>query len=284
MPLVTVIIPTFSHAQTLPYSVASVLQQTFTDFELLIIGDGATAETAKAAQKLAKADKRITFHSFPKSARTGEEYRHQLLQKATSKYICYLSDDDLWLPTHLEQMLSLLQKHHFAYTFPAMITPQGNFDTWYGDLDLPFYKRWLLKPDNLRYNFIPLSTVGHTLTSYKKLPFGWRSTPKGKHTDLHMWQQFLSQPKIKTTRGNQPTTLHFASSLRKTATDQERAAETSHWFKQLPDPELPHRITTGLLTSVYTNNLEIQQNIRTTKTFQLHQKVKFLMKLGGLSK
>jgi hypothetical protein len=250
----------------------------------LIIGDGATADTTKAAQKLTLLDNRVTFHPFPKSARTGEEYRHQLLQKVTSKYICYLSDDDLWLPTHLAQLTELLKNHDFAYTFPAMITPQGTFDTWYGDVAMPFYKAWLLKSNNLRYNFIPLSSAGHTLASYKKLPYSWRSTPPGKHTDLHMWQQFLTQPKIRVVRGNQPTLLHFASSQRKNTSEDDRLQEIKTWFKKLTNPTLPQTITTKLLQSVYTNNLEIQQSIRTTKTFQLHQKVKFLMKLGGLNK
>jgi hypothetical protein len=40
-------------------------------------------------------------------------------------------------------------------------------------------------------NFLPLSSVGHSLAAYRALLFGWRTTPRGIWTDLYMWQQFL---------------------------------------------------------------------------------------------
>ena len=50
--MVTVIMPTFNWSSVLPYSIGSVLGQTFTDFELLVVGDGCTDDSAAAATSL----------------------------------------------------------------------------------------------------------------------------------------------------------------------------------------------------------------------------------------
>lgn len=271
---VAVLIPTHNHTSTLKYAVRSVLQQTFSNFEIFIIGDGATEETIEAAQSLTKSDSRVNFRSYPKSPRTGELYRHELLLEINSKYICYLSDDDLWFPDHLEIIRNLLQEHDFCYTFPFYIDEQDQFGTWYGDVTMPFFKEWLMSKSNQRYNFIPLSAAAHTLKSYRQLPVGWQSTPVGKHTDLHMWQQWFNKPGVRVARGKMPSVFHFPSSMRRNMSAKQRNVEIAKWFKRLNNPALREAVVIELLNAVYRNNLEIQASVRSTKTFQVHQAVK----------
>jgi GalNAc5-diNAcBac-PP-undecaprenol beta-1,3-glucosyltransferase len=274
--LFTIIIPTFNHEETLRYSIQSVLDQTVKDFELHVIGDGATEKTEKIVQEFAKDDSRIRYHNFPKSARTGEEYRAKLLSEVRSRYVCYLSDDDLWFPDHLQIMQSLLASADFAYTFSLMIKPDGNIDTWYGDYTHPFYKKIFLHTKNNRYNVIPLSCAGHTLSAYKRLPRGWESTPVGKHTDLHMWQVFVSEPTIKISKSPTPTVLHFASSLRKEASGAERIEELSSWYKRLKQNPQALRLTVleGALTAVYGEFLHFRSSMHSTKAWRLLEAVR----------
>jgi glycosyltransferase involved in cell wall biosynthesis len=102
MPRITVLIPTHEHASTLPYAVRSVQAQGIDDVEILICGDGATDAVRAEASGLQRADPRIRFFDLPKGPRHGELNRDYVLRQATGGIVCYQSDDDLWLPGHIE--------------------------------------------------------------------------------------------------------------------------------------------------------------------------------------
>ena len=62
MPRVTVVMATYNWATVLPYSIGSVLDQTFTDFELLVIGDGCTDESGEVVAAIG--DPRVQWHNL----------------------------------------------------------------------------------------------------------------------------------------------------------------------------------------------------------------------------
>ncbi len=272
--LFTIIIPTFNHGPTLNFALRSVLAQTIGDFAIYVIGDGTTDETRSLLKKWQRQDKRIHFIDKPKSARTGEEYRHELLSTVRSKYVCYLADDDMWFPDHLELMAEALKNYDFAHSFPLYLTPDGEVKTWYGRLDKSLFVKKLLHPKNKRYNFIPLGAAGHTLTMYRRLPYGWRSTPLGKTTDLHMWQQILQLPELRTTRIEIPTLFHLPSSLRAEVSNKQRIEELTRWEKQLKQPGFRATLMAKLARSTYDYVLQLQS----TKTWQLHDWLETLIK------
>lgn len=278
LPLFTVIVPTFNHESTLKYSLQSIVDQTFKNFQVFVIGDGATKNTQKIVEKICSKDSRFIYHSFGKSPRTGEPYRHELIQKVATPYICYLSDDDLWFPEHLEVMKKLLSKSDFAYTFPLMINPGGAIKTWYGNLTQPFYKKLFLTPGNNRYNVIPLSCAGHTLKSYKKLSRGWETTPLGKHTDLHMWQMFIKNPNNKIAKHPEPTVVHLASSLRKNISKKERTQEIVNYYSIVNNPlkktKLKNKMLVKALNNVYQDFLDFRIAVQSTKTWRIHDWIK----------
>ena len=70
MPRVTVVMATYNWATVLPYSIASILDQTFTDFELLVIGDGCTGDSAEVVAGFD--DPRVQWHNLPSNA--GHQY------------------------------------------------------------------------------------------------------------------------------------------------------------------------------------------------------------------
>ena len=65
MPRVTVIIPTYNYARVLPYSIRSALWQTFSDFELLVIGDHCTDESESVVTAIG--DRRVRWINLPKN-------------------------------------------------------------------------------------------------------------------------------------------------------------------------------------------------------------------------
>jgi GalNAc5-diNAcBac-PP-undecaprenol beta-1,3-glucosyltransferase len=237
MPQATVLIPTFNHGRLLLCSGRSALSQTVEDLEIFIIGDGATDETRAAARELAAEDERVRFFDNPKGPRNGELHRHEaLVNEARGEVVCYLSDDDLWLPDHVETLLPLLREADFAGAFQVVVLEDGGLKPTATDISLPYYRGLMLSAAR-RVNRIPLSSGAHTMEMYRRLPHGWRTTPKEYATDLYMWQQFLSIPECRAASARRPTVLQFPSPARRDWSLQERLDEMVRWSEKTTDPQ-----------------------------------------------
>jgi glycosyltransferase involved in cell wall biosynthesis len=108
-PRVTVIIATYNWATVLPYSIGSVLDQTFTDFELLVVGDACTDESADVVGAIATADARVHWHNLPLNGGHQAGPNNEGIRRARGALIAYLGHDDLWLPRHLEAMIAAVE-------------------------------------------------------------------------------------------------------------------------------------------------------------------------------
>lgn len=243
MPKATVLIPTHNHGKTLLYSIKSVLDQTESDFELFVVGDGVPDETREIVCSFIRRDERIRFFDNPKGQRHGELHRHHALAYAKGEIVAYISDDDLWLPHHLSTLLSLLQDANFAHVLPLYIDLEGNIRLFHGDLALSFFHKKILSGQN----WIPFCNSAHTLKFYQKLPFGWRTTPLGVPTDMYMWQQFLSHPDFRGKSGTLPTTLYFPSDIRRDWTMEQRLTELNLWSEKIAQPQWREGFITQLL-------------------------------------
>lgn len=99
-PRFTVLMPTHYRAGIIGLAIQSVLAQTESDFELLVVGDGAEPGTAEAV--LAFDDPRVRWFDFPKAPNFGYANRNLALQQARGELVAFAADDDLMLPDHLE--------------------------------------------------------------------------------------------------------------------------------------------------------------------------------------
>jgi len=107
MPLVSIIIPSFNRAHTLERAVNSVLKQSFTDFECIIVDDGSTDDTSKIIHKLQTQDDRVK--SVMSENQGVSAARNLGFSKSSGQWIALLDSDDEWLPTKLEAQLELSQ-------------------------------------------------------------------------------------------------------------------------------------------------------------------------------
>jgi len=105
---VSVIIPTYNCADLLPRAINSVLNQTFQDFELIIVDDGSTDNTKQVVEEFQKKDKRIKYIWQENFGGTSKTYNTGLKQ-ATGNFIAFLEDDDEWLPQKLEKQLEIFK-------------------------------------------------------------------------------------------------------------------------------------------------------------------------------
>lgn len=105
MTLVSVIIPAYNRAKVIERSVQSVLAQTSQEFELLVVDDGSTDNTAGVISALAAKDRRVHFmqHEMNRGAQAA---RNTGIRAARGEWIAFLDSDDEWLPHSLESRLA----------------------------------------------------------------------------------------------------------------------------------------------------------------------------------
>lgn len=104
-PTISVIMPCLNAEQHIQAAIFSVLGQSFTDFELVVIDNGSTDRTSEILGHIS--DPRIKIFNF---SRRGVSFARNFgLQQARGEYIAFLDSDDTWNPAFLEKMLATLQ-------------------------------------------------------------------------------------------------------------------------------------------------------------------------------
>ena len=125
-PLVSVYTPTYNRAELLiERAVTSVLAQTYTNFEFIIIGDHCTDDTEELIAQIN--DPRIRFYNLPKR---GKRYpddveihwlagpvvaANKALKLCSGKWIARIDDDDIWTPDHIETLLRFAQQGNYEF-------------------------------------------------------------------------------------------------------------------------------------------------------------------------
>ncbi len=107
MPYFSIVIPVYNKEKFVSKTIESVLNQTFTDYEIIIVNDGSTDQSE--AKISAFKDNRVQY--FSKENQGVAFARNFGIEKATSDFICFLDADDLWYPNFLETM------HRFTAEF-----------------------------------------------------------------------------------------------------------------------------------------------------------------------
>lgn len=126
MPAISVIVPVYNAERTILETLASVQQQTFSDFELLIVNDGSSDATLELVQEVI--DKRIQVFSYTNAGVSVA--RNRGIAHATGEFVSFLDADDLWAPDKLELQVAALRQHPeagVAYSWTHLIDEVGNF-------------------------------------------------------------------------------------------------------------------------------------------------------------
>ncbi len=227
-----VLIPTFDHGETLRPAIHAALNQTVKDLEIVVIGDGAPASTATLMDEICENELRVSYRAFPKSPRTGEPHRHEVLRSADAEFVLYLSDDDIWMPDHAELLIAALDQHDLAVSLSTALLADEMLSVSGIDLGDPTGRAIELSGSSR----VSLTEMAHRLDSYHRLPYGWRTTPAGHYTDHWMYQQWLGESWVRATTVPVWTQLHFPTSVYGMLSTNERAAQQWKWWAQFGAP------------------------------------------------
>lgn len=106
--MISVVIPTHNRVDLLPRAIKSVQNQTVKDLEIIVVSDGSTDGTDELMKKLSQEDSCIKYISYY-PGHNGNYARNTGIKAAKGEFIAFLDDDDEWLPTKLEEQITLME-------------------------------------------------------------------------------------------------------------------------------------------------------------------------------
>jgi glycosyltransferase involved in cell wall biosynthesis len=153
-PLVSVIIPTYKRRDYLKLTLQSVLNQTFNDFEIIVVDDGTPNDDNFF---LCQTFEKVKYIKIENSGGPAKP-RNVGIREARGKYIAFVDDDDLWLPHKLEKQLTILENnpdfglvHNCCQVIDEngiekkeIIGRPGSLDVKHGDVSMRMMGNWTI--------------------------------------------------------------------------------------------------------------------------------------------
>lgn len=153
IPVVSVIIPVYGVEDYIAKSMQSLLDQTFTDFEAIIVNDGTLDNSIEVAKSVVKDDPRFIFLEKENGGQSSA--RNMGLDHARGKFISFLDPDDAYSPLFLKETISLItQKFDIVVTGLNYISTKGKVTkTFIPNIDMYYQKKdYLLGLNSINYS------------------------------------------------------------------------------------------------------------------------------------
>ncbi len=112
--LVSIIMPSYNTASYIKESINSVFEQTYTNWELIIVDDCSTDNTDEIVASLDD----IRIHYIKNEKNSGAALsRNKALREAKGRWIAFLDSDDLWMPDKLEKQIQFMENNHYHFSY-----------------------------------------------------------------------------------------------------------------------------------------------------------------------
>lgn len=245
-PLLSILLPTHNRADVLPFAIRSVLAQTVADFELLIVGDGCTDDTAEVVAAFLAVDPRICWFDLPKAPSFGYANRNVALRAARGEMIGFVAHDDIISTDHFELLLAELENPgvHLVHGGSAWIGSEGNIvPTVFHLNDAAMLGEFLAK----RWNRVPATAFVHRRAVFDRVGYWNETLPSG--ADMDFWGRIIQAHGVNSLRVvDTVTTFHFRAVWRtqdQQAPDNEPLWKILHHQPGRLDPALKIAIQPG---------------------------------------
>lgn len=118
-PLVSVITPLYNSEDYIAETIESVVNQEYTNWEMIIVDDCSTDGSAAVVERYALTDHRIRYYRLDKNYGAPYAARNFATTKATGRFIAFLDSDDLWSPEKLRVQVNFMLDHGYPISFTA---------------------------------------------------------------------------------------------------------------------------------------------------------------------
>lgn len=183
-PTVSVIIPTYNRAHLVGRAIQSVLNQTYQDFEIIVIDDGSTDNTEDIIREFQKTDKRIKYIKHEKN-KGGSAARNTGIKAARGEYIAFQDSDDEWLPEKLEKQMRVFENAH-----PEVGVVYTGFLRIENDKENYIPSSWVIKKEGnihnelLKGNFVTTQSIVARKECFEKAGIFDESLPRLQDWEL----------------------------------------------------------------------------------------------------
>lgn len=150
-PLFSVVLATYNRGQHISPTIQSVLAQTCSDFELLVVGDGCTDDT----EQVVRSFDNVQWINLPANKGSQSYANNEGIRQAQGRWICYLGHDDIWAPDHLERLSGLIESERPNFAISGCVF-HGPVES-----DVYFITGLFEDSDAAFQHFFPPSSMAH---------------------------------------------------------------------------------------------------------------------------
>lgn len=196
--LISVVMPNYNGHRFVEQAIDSVLNQTYQNFELIVVDDCSNDDSLSLIEHKAQSDNRIRVIALEHNAGVANA-RNVGIKEAKGEYIALLDNDDLWTEDKLERQLALAQKGaDIVYCSYDFIDEENN------SIKKPF-----IVPQETNFNKMLASSVISCSTSFIKteLMQAYPFNPDFYHEDYVLWMELLRV--CPTAYGDQKVLMHY---------------------------------------------------------------------------
>lgn len=186
--MVSIITPVYNAAEYLPETIKMVQEQTYKDWELLLVDDCSRDNSCQVVEEILSKcpDSRIQLLRQEKNQGAAKA-RNRGLKEARGRYIAFLDADDIWLPKKLEKELDFMEKKGAGFVFTAYE---------FGDEEAKGTGKVVQVPETLTYRQALSRTVIFTSTvllDRERIPHRLMEMPPVPSEDSATWWQILKE-------------------------------------------------------------------------------------------
>ena len=183
--VVSIITPSFNSERYIAETIQSVIDQTFQDWEMIIIDDGSTDNTREIITDFVKKDLRIQL--FPlENNRGAAKARNIGINQASGHYMTFLDADDIWFPDFIANSIKTINEVGIHFVFSSYKRANEKLEFVYSDF---------IVPQKVSYSDILKSNSISCLTAFIDIKtLGKKFMPEiTKRQDMGLWLQYLKE-------------------------------------------------------------------------------------------
>jgi len=184
--LVSIIMPAYNCGDFIGVTLDSVINQTYKNWETIVVDDCSTDNTAEVVQEYINKDNRIKYHKLVKNSGAAVS-RNEAVDLASGKYMAFLDSDDVWFPDKLTKQIGFMKENDYGFscTSYTKIDEQGEY-----------LNRTIIAQSRRDYDGVLKTSPGNSTVIYNAEKLGKFKIPNiKKRNDYVMWLQVIKKEK-----------------------------------------------------------------------------------------